>query len=215
MRRFRLDAEIRTAGMTGALKWSFFMFLPMLVSLVGLAASTAHGFPWPVLATIPLLGCAYPVLLQLGRVADPSSHPARAKLAEAGLAVQHFDAEIQKNAVRRGLLLLTPEWLVYQCGDRLDVYSIKDLIWFHGTQVTETYHGFSVGQHLKVTLYMRDGSTCEVAAFPPIPEQTMETLATLAPWALAGYLPALAQAWKHGRAALVADVDRRRVELTS
>lgn len=156
-------------------------------------------------------------VVALRRAAQPRAHASLRALEAAAIPLEEAGAAIQRD-IRAGQTMpigdyrLTRDFLV-RTGLKFDVRALKDLLWAYPIVVShKLYYVIPTGKSHQVALCFSDKQlTLKVGK--PLAEKVIPALASVAPWALLGHSPEIAQAWAKQRPQLVALVAERRAQV--
>lgn len=148
------------------------------------------------------------------RSRDFGSHPiVRRAGGEAVLRSQglQLDQEMQTFARRFGSARLTPHWISVPTRFTTHLARLEDLVWVH-RQVTQhrVWYLIPAGKTHAVACYTRGGHAFVASMKEKEADELVATIASRAPWVVAGYSDELANVWRKDRGSLVSEVDRRR-----
>jgi hypothetical protein len=190
-------------------------FLPYMLN----TASFRDGGYIALALGIPLFGlCVYGIIRALRRSSDPLAHPIMRALSRFGQPADiagQIDAELLAEHTKFDRLHLTPNWLVQASPSGLAATRIDDIVWAYKQVTQRRVNGVPAGKTYTAQIWDRHGVCITVASSETFVNQTIEAAARRAPWMLAGYDSELEKAWKSNRAAVLAAVDQRRLQVAA
>lgn len=184
---------------------------------VMLNAGDYHEAGWAGLALgIPLLGLGLWNLKKLAsRKREPLLHPVMRALERFGhpnVVAAQIDADVRAHIVSPVLnkAAATPTWLLHPSKFGLQVLAMAELVWAY-KHVTRHYTNFvPTGKTFRLMVADRQGRLLSLDGNEYDTDGLLGYLRQVAPWALFGYDPDLATAWRTNLSAVVHTVDRRR-----
>lgn len=184
---------------------------------VMLDAGDFHESGWAGLALgVPLLVLGVWNLKKLAsRKRQPLLHPVMRALERFGhpnVIAAQIDADVRANIVSPVLnkAAATPTWLLHPSKFGLQVLAMVEIVWAY-KHVTRHYTNFiPTGKTFRLMVADRQGRLLSLDGNEYDTDGLLGYLRHVAPWALFGYDPDLATAWRTNMAAVVHTVDRRR-----
>lgn len=175
------------------------------------AENTAIGFS--ILGVI-LAVSLFHLLIALGRIAIPHSHPVYRMLTAMGNVQkleQEIDAEFAAGPRALGSFRFTANWITNASALRFQLMRNSELLWVYLRRHTTRFYGIPAARKYFVVFCDRHGVKITIPAqSQQLAEQMLAAYVSIAPWAVSGYDSEIARRWKHDREAMIAQADQRR-----
>lgn len=167
---------------------------------------------WIVSAALLIVGGAYGVYRGSRHILYPQQHPFLRALTHYGDPLEVVERIEKDRSLDDQLVLnvhLTPNWLIYTKNNNYRVMRYDDVVWLYREEAYSSGYGRSYSVHIFDKYNMR----LALAAQNQNQANTMlDAIAERAPWAIKGHKKKTSKAWKSEREALIADVEKRRLQ---
>ena len=156
----------------------------------------------------------------LTRRSNPSAHPILRSLEQYGsplTIVAAIDREMKGEVSRpTNSVFISSSWLLNLRFFTLNARPLAELVWAYKKVTKHSVNFIPTGKTYIIVVLDRRGKSLEISAnrSEQKANRILETLASQAPWILAGYTEDLARAWKTDAAGVISAVDERRNQIT-
>ncbi len=156
----------------------------------------------------------------LRRMSDPNAHPIMKKLERFGpldFVTSRIDAELASAHQQIGKMHLTANWLVFADSASFLAARYEDIIWIYKHVLTQRTYGIVTARTYTAIVADRFGERLNFTAGrkeQPANEM-LDAVYAHAPWAVTGYSNDLEKTWNKNRAAMIAEVDSRKAQMSA
>lgn len=171
-----------------------------------------------------LMGFGIPAILLSGwnlkkwmtRAADPATSPIVTQMEHRGgmMACQQIDSEVAQSNGKIGKAILTKSWVIAPHLYHVSIMHFDDVVWVYKKVTQRRVNFIPAGKTYAAILCASNGRMVQIDDKQEKIDQLLESIATKAPWAIAGFSDDVQKLWDKNRDALLQAVNQRRSELT-